>query len=36
MGARYTDLLEACEPSIARNVTANLYERHIVPLFIGR
>ena len=36
MGDRYTDLLEACEPSIARNVTANLYERHIVPLFIGR
>jgi hypothetical protein len=36
MGARYTDLLEACEPSIAHNVTANLYERHIVPLFIGR
>ena len=36
MGARYTDLLEACEPSIARTVTANLYERHIVPLFIGR
>jgi tagaturonate epimerase len=35
MGDRYTYLLEACEPSIARNVTANLYERHIVPLFIG-
>jgi hypothetical protein len=35
MGERYTDLLESCEPSIARNVTGNLYERHIVPLFIG-
>jgi tagaturonate epimerase len=36
MGDRYTYLLETCEPSIARNVTENLYERHIVPLFIGR
>lgn len=36
MGDRYTELLEACEPSIARNVTANLYEWHIVPLFIGQ
>jgi tagaturonate epimerase len=36
MGDRYTELLEACEPSIARSVTANLYERHIVPLFIGQ
>ena len=35
MGDRYTELLESCEDSIARNVTANLYERHIVPLFIG-
>ena len=35
MGERYTDLLDSCEDSIARNVTANLYERHLVPLFIG-
>ncbi len=34
MGSRYTDLLESSEDSIARNVTQNLYERHIVPLFL--
>jgi hypothetical protein len=33
MGDRYTKLLDACEPSISRNVTQNLYDRHIVPLF---
>jgi hypothetical protein len=33
MGERYTALLEACEEPIARNVTANLYQRHIVPIF---
>lgn len=35
MGQEYLDLLDACEPAIARNVTANLYERHMKPLFIG-
>ncbi len=35
MGVRYTDLLTACEPAIARNVTTNLYDRHIMPLFFG-
>ncbi len=35
MGTRYLDLLCAMEDSIARNVTANLFERHIKPLFIG-
>jgi hypothetical protein len=35
MGDRYTRLLDACESSIARNVTQNLYDRHIVPLFLG-
>ena len=35
MGARYTDALEANEAVIARNVTANLFERHIRPLFLG-
>jgi hypothetical protein len=35
MGPRYTDMLEACEPSVARNVTENLYDRHLKPLFIG-
>ena len=34
MGARYTRMLDACEESIARNVTVNLYERHIEPLFL--
>jgi len=35
MGKRYTDMLVACEPSIARNVTENLFDRHIRPLFLG-
>ena len=35
MGIRYLDLLEQCEESIAKNVTANLYDRHLRPLFIG-
>jgi hypothetical protein len=33
MGSRYTDALKANEAIIARNVTANLYERHILPIF---
>lgn len=32
-GDRYLKMLEACESSVARNVTANLYERHLKPLF---
>jgi hypothetical protein len=35
MGGRYLDLLSACEASVAKNVTGNLYDRHIRPLFIG-
>jgi hypothetical protein len=35
MGNRYLDMLVACETSVARNVTENLYERHLKPLFIG-
>ena len=35
MGARYTDALEANEEVVARNVTTNLFERHIKPLFLG-
>jgi hypothetical protein len=35
MGRRYLDLLEVNEPVIAKNVTENLYARHIVPVFIG-
>lgn len=34
MGGRYTDMLGACEESISRNVTTNLYERHLKPLFV--
>lgn len=34
LGNRYLDALEACEQSISRNVTANLYERHLKPLFL--
>ena len=34
MGERYTQMLEACEESISRNVTENLYARHIEPLFL--
>jgi hypothetical protein len=36
MGGRYLEMLEACEPTIARNVTENLYERHLKPLFVGK
>jgi tagaturonate epimerase len=35
MGSRYLDMLDACEESISRNVTGNLFERHIRPLFLG-
>ena len=36
MGKRYLDLLDANEAVIARNVTENLYYRHIAPVFLGR
>jgi hypothetical protein len=36
MGSRYLDLLAACEASVTRNVTGNLFDRHIRPLFIGK
>ena len=35
MGRRYLDLLEANEAVIAKNVTENLYSRHIAPVFLG-
>jgi hypothetical protein len=35
MGERYLDMLKACEATISKNVTENLYERHLKPLFIG-
>ena len=36
MGGRYLELLEANEAIIARNVTENLFDRHIAPVFLGR
>ena len=36
MGQRYLKLLEANETVIAKNVTENLYNRHIAPVFLGR
>jgi hypothetical protein len=36
MGERYIEMLKACEPVVARNVTENLYERHLKPIFIGQ
>ena len=33
MGNRYLDMLSRSEESIARNVTENIYDRHIKPLF---
>jgi hypothetical protein len=35
MGDRYLQALEANEDVVARNVTTNLFERHIKPLFLG-
>jgi hypothetical protein len=35
MGERYLAMLRDCEDSVARNVTANLFERHLRPLFLA-
>ena len=35
MGDKYLKMLETCEASISRNVTENLFERHIKPLFLA-
>jgi tagaturonate epimerase len=35
MGDRYLSALEANEDVVARNVTTNLFERHIKPVFLG-
>jgi hypothetical protein len=35
MGNRYLALIDANEAVIARNVTENLYNRHIAPVFLG-
>ncbi len=34
MGDKYLKMLDTCEASISRNVTGNLFERHIKPLFL--
>ena len=34
MGERYLEALRECEPSVSRNVTENLYARHLNPLFL--
>jgi hypothetical protein len=34
IGPRYLGALEECEQVVSRNVTLNLYERHIKPLFL--
>jgi len=35
LGPRYLEALEANEDVVAKNVTANLFDRHIKPVFIG-
>jgi hypothetical protein len=35
MGRKYLDLVEANQEVIAKNVTHNLYARHIGPVFLG-
>jgi tagaturonate epimerase len=36
MGQRYLDMLDACESEISANVTSNLYDRHLAPIFLGK
>ena len=36
MGNRYLDALAACEVTVSKNVTENLYRRHLKPLFLDR
>jgi hypothetical protein len=35
MGARYLTMVRDCEESVARNVTTNLFHRHIRPLWLS-
>jgi hypothetical protein len=35
MQSRYTDALKRYQPTIAENVTSNLSNRHLKPIFIG-
>jgi hypothetical protein len=34
MGDRYYDALKTFEADVSRNVTENLWERHLKPLFL--
>jgi hypothetical protein len=34
MGPRYLEMLRASSEAVSRNVTYNLYERHLKPLFL--
>jgi tagaturonate epimerase len=34
LGDKYLGMLDRCEASISRNVTGNLFERHIRPMFL--
>jgi hypothetical protein len=36
LGDKYLKALEANEAIVAKNVTENLYERHIRPIFLGK
>ena len=35
MGPKYLEALDANEAVVAKNVTTNLFDRHIKPVFIG-
>jgi hypothetical protein len=35
LGDRYFHALKECEESVSRNVTMNLYDRHLKPLFVN-
>jgi tagaturonate epimerase len=35
MGERYLRMLEECESTISQNVTRNLFERHLCPVFLA-
>jgi tagaturonate epimerase len=35
MGDRYLHALRECEESVSKNVTLNLYDRHLKPLFVN-
>lgn len=35
MGEQYLSMLRTCEAAVSRNVTTNLYDRHLKPLFVS-